>query len=158
MDITIARNRFGLGDKPGEPAAGDARRWLLDQFERYNPRPDAIAAAPDHATAADAVIQFIAARGEVNRGARMPPRGGGQGDRMQGVRAQLDEMTPELSAPGGNARVGPMRSGRMPGRPARAVLKGERENLQAIYQASVTARANAALASDAPFIERMAHF
>jgi uncharacterized protein (DUF1800 family) len=35
----IALNRFGLGARPDEAAPGDPRRWLLAQFERYEPLP-----------------------------------------------------------------------------------------------------------------------
>ncbi|OUL98760.1 DUF1800 domain-containing protein [Variovorax sp. JS1663] len=35
----IALNRFGLGARPDETPPRDPRRWLLVQFERYQPRP-----------------------------------------------------------------------------------------------------------------------
>lgn len=40
----IAQNRFGLGARPGEAEPADARRALLDQFERFTPRDAAWAA------------------------------------------------------------------------------------------------------------------
>ena len=40
MDVTaLALNRFGLGARPDEPAPADPQRWLLSQFERYDPLP-----------------------------------------------------------------------------------------------------------------------
>lgn len=42
----IALNRFGLGARPGDPVPADARRWLLEQFGRYEPLPAAWAAQP----------------------------------------------------------------------------------------------------------------
>jgi uncharacterized protein (DUF1800 family) len=35
----IALNRFGLGARPDEPAPADPQRWLLSQFDRYEPLP-----------------------------------------------------------------------------------------------------------------------
>ena len=37
----IALNRFGLGARPDEAPPADPRRWLLDQFGRFAPRPAA---------------------------------------------------------------------------------------------------------------------
>ena len=42
----LALNRFGLGARKAQTPPADARRWLLDQFERYQPRPAAWAAQP----------------------------------------------------------------------------------------------------------------
>ena len=35
----IALNRFGLGARPDEPAPADPQRWLLSQFDKYEPLP-----------------------------------------------------------------------------------------------------------------------
>jgi len=37
----IALNRFGLGARPGEQVTGDAQRWLVAQFDRFEPSPNA---------------------------------------------------------------------------------------------------------------------
>lgn len=37
----IALNRFGLGTRPGEQVTGDAQRWLVAQFDRFEPSPNA---------------------------------------------------------------------------------------------------------------------
>lgn len=37
----IAVNRFGLGARPGDAVPSDPRRWLLDQFESFDPQPSA---------------------------------------------------------------------------------------------------------------------
>jgi uncharacterized protein (DUF1800 family) len=37
----IALHRFGLGAGPDTPAPADPRRWLLEQFDRYQPVPPA---------------------------------------------------------------------------------------------------------------------
>lgn len=43
---SIALNRFGLGARPDEQAPEQPQRWLLEQFERYQPLPAAWAAQP----------------------------------------------------------------------------------------------------------------
>jgi uncharacterized protein (DUF1800 family) len=53
----IALNRFGLGARPGDAPPADPRRWLLDQFPRYEPVPAAWAAQPR--TGAQ-VVQYLA--------------------------------------------------------------------------------------------------
>lgn len=53
----IALNRFGIGARPDEPAPADPRRWLLDQFDRYEPRPAAWAAQPPIADIAAAYAE-----------------------------------------------------------------------------------------------------
>jgi len=42
----IALNRFGLGARAGDTAPAHARKWLLEQFERYEARPAAWASQP----------------------------------------------------------------------------------------------------------------
>lgn len=42
----LALNRFGLGARKGQAPPADGRRWLLDQFEHYRPRPAVWAAQP----------------------------------------------------------------------------------------------------------------
>ena len=46
----IALNRFGLGVRADEPPPGDAKGWLLAQFERYEAQPADWAAQPSSAT------------------------------------------------------------------------------------------------------------
>jgi uncharacterized protein (DUF1800 family) len=48
----IALNRFGLGARADEPLPADPKRWLLAQFESYQPTPPAWAAQPSSATLA----------------------------------------------------------------------------------------------------------
>ena len=47
--VAIALNRFGLGARPGDPQPTDPKRWLLSQFERFEPRPQALAHVPARA-------------------------------------------------------------------------------------------------------------
>ena len=43
---SMALNRFGLGARPDEPLPGDPRRWLLAQFDAYEPLPAAFKPLP----------------------------------------------------------------------------------------------------------------
>ncbi len=45
--MAIAHNRFGLGMRPDDAATPDPRRWLTDQFARYEPMPAGFAALAD---------------------------------------------------------------------------------------------------------------
>jgi uncharacterized protein (DUF1800 family) len=58
-EASIALNRFGLGARPDERAPEDARRWLTGQFDRFDPRPAPIVAAPDSGAA---VAAYVAGR------------------------------------------------------------------------------------------------
>jgi uncharacterized protein (DUF1800 family) len=56
---SIALNRFGLGARPDDAAPADPKKWLLGQFDRYEPRSPAFAALPDGgALAADYFAQI----------------------------------------------------------------------------------------------------
>ncbi|MGL5838014.1 MAG: DUF1800 domain-containing protein [Sphingorhabdus sp.] len=46
VEAAIAMNRFGLGVMPGVEPPANPKNWLLDQFDRFTIRPDAIAALP----------------------------------------------------------------------------------------------------------------
>ena len=52
----VALNRFGLGVRADEAAPGDAKAWLLNQFERYDKLPAAWAAEPKSDTL---VVQYV---------------------------------------------------------------------------------------------------
>lgn len=53
----IALNRFGIGARADEPAPADPKRWLLDQFDRYEPRPAAWNSLPPIAEIAEDYAQ-----------------------------------------------------------------------------------------------------
>jgi len=48
----VALNRFGLGARPDEAPPADAKTWLRDQLDAYDPHPKLIAALPRTATIA----------------------------------------------------------------------------------------------------------
>lgn len=60
---SIALNRFGLGARPDDQTPADPRRWLLSQFDAYDPLPAPWRALPSTAqVAADWVAQQRAQR------------------------------------------------------------------------------------------------
>lgn len=134
--IAVARNRFGLGARAGEAAPADAKRWLTDQFGQYQPRPPVIAAAPARAQVAEEIADYIEA-GQANRQAR---------------RAAMTAAGAGADATAATPPPADMASAEMQAR------RAERRDVQAIYAQSVSARANAALATDTPFVERLVHF
>lgn len=53
----IAWNRFGLGARGDAVPPADPKRWLIDQFDRWNPRPPALAGIAPTGVAGQAVAQ-----------------------------------------------------------------------------------------------------
>ncbi len=107
----IALNRFGLGARPDEPVPQDPRRWLLDQFGRYQPRPVAWAALPTSDTLLTGFLQQ-------------------QRDNRQ--QQDADDK--------------------------KAAQQSMRRELRSDYLSAVQARAQSALDTPAPFVERLVHF
>jgi len=139
IETSIATNRFGLGARPDDRIGGDARRDLLAQFDRFDPRPAAFASAPTRAVVAKGLADYL----DATRDARQAMGGG--------KRAQAAAM-----AEGGAA-------GRAPADPAmrdalQQTRKFVREDSRGHYVALVGARTNAALLTPAPFVERLVHF
>lgn len=52
MTAAIALNRFGLGARPDQPVMDDPKRWLLGQFDHYDPRGQGWGDLPSTATIA----------------------------------------------------------------------------------------------------------
>jgi uncharacterized protein (DUF1800 family) len=152
--LSLAFNRFGLGARNDEAAPEDARRWLLAQFDRFEARPQPIAAAPQRAQIAGQLADYLE---ETRR------------ERGQGRRAFLQGRMPAQAQAGGEemAMAGPAMRNQgqtmggendqlagLPDSARRFIRQTSRQN----YLALVQARTNAALVTPAPFVERMAHF
>ena len=133
-DIAIARNRFGLGARAEEIAPANARSWLLDQLGRFEPRPPAIANAPGRAEAAAQIVEYFEA-GRANRQLRRA---------VQPEAPMAETATPPPKSDTESA--------------AMQARRAERRDLRDIYAQSVSARANAALTTTTPFVERLVHF
>ena len=69
--VAIALNRFGLGARAADPEPGDPKRWLLSQFDRFESRPQALAAVPNRSAVVQQLGDYLAeARMERSRPSR----------------------------------------------------------------------------------------
>jgi uncharacterized protein (DUF1800 family) len=114
----IALNRFGLGARPDDTVPADPRRWLTDQFARFDVRPAGFASLGD---GGDLMQRYR----DQQRNSRQTARQAGAADPKSGLAD---------------------------------VRKAFRQDVQALYRAGVQARTDSALATQAPFVERMVHF
>ncbi len=140
IDYPTAANRFGLGARPNDALSGDVKRHLLGQFELFEAKPAAFASAPTRATVAGGLADYL----EETRAYRQQVgmAGGAKAERADTM------ATDATGAPTGETVQQALRASR---RYAGQVARGE-------YIALVGARANAALMSPAPFVERLVHF
>ncbi len=150
---SIALNRFGLGARPDEAAPGagiDAsQRWLIAQFDRFDPRPAPIAALPGRGVIAGQLADYLAGPRPMGNGPANRAANAAAGDGA--MRPAMQQMSTPTMQPGAAEEA----SEPEPIKRARMFLRTQaREN----YVNCVGARANAALVSTAPFIERMVHF
>lgn len=136
-DANIAINRFGYGARPDEAAPADPRRWLLAQFDRYDPRPPAIAATPTRVQVAGELADYYEQQQAIRR------MGGGQ----------MPQATGPATTPADQAGTPDPRAAMR--REARQVVS--QAGRQA-YVACVAARFGTALTTPAPFVERLVHF
>lgn len=137
---SIALNRFGLGARPDAAPPADPRGWLTAQFGRYDPRPAAIAAAPGRAQVAGELADYL---GEV---------------RPQLLRQRAQGAPAARPAPPGDAvRDMAAADAAMPD-PVKQARQFVRRQGRETYVSLVGARMATALASEAPFIERLVHF
>ncbi|OQW45141.1 MAG: hypothetical protein A4S16_13910 [Proteobacteria bacterium SG_bin6] len=134
---SIALNRFGIGARPDQAPPADPKAWLLDQFGRFAPRPPAIAAVPGRAQVAAELAEYL----QEIRPALLAQR-------TRGPAGQAMTATPAMTPPANGALADPVKS-------ARQFVRGQGRDH---YLVQVGARAQAALVSDTPFLERMAWF
>ena len=147
-EIAIAFNRFGLGTRAGDSAPANARAWLANQLDRYEPNPAAIAAAPSRSAVAGQLADYIREqRAEAQQG-RRARRGSAMQDEDDG---EAMAMRPAGQRPG--MGMDDNLAG-LPDSARRFVRRAGRDH----YLAMVAARTNAALTAEAPFVERMVHF
>jgi uncharacterized protein (DUF1800 family) len=136
IDFATAAGRFGLGSRPDDLRTADIRRALLGQFERFEAKPAAFASAPTRATVAGGLADYL----EQTRAYR------------QQVGTKADRAT-EMAMDANGAP-----SGETVQQALKASRKYAGDVARSEYIALVGARANAALNSPAPFVERMVHF
>ncbi|MBV9932120.1 MAG: DUF1800 domain-containing protein [Alphaproteobacteria bacterium] len=142
----LALGRFGLGARRGEPLPDDPKRWLTAQLDRFEPKPPVIAAVPPRAEVAQQLADYLEATRAVP-GLRQaaPPKPAAMPAAMAEAPARPDDpvavaMKDQLAG--------------LPDETRKFIQKSVRDN----YVAAVGARANAALVTPAPFVERLVHF
>jgi uncharacterized protein (DUF1800 family) len=150
---SIALNRFGLGASSGETSPADPKRWLVEQFERFDPTPAPISGAARSGTVAQQLLDYTKGQRELRRRYGSPEQFR-RNNSGQTASAGSDANSPPASAPAIGSKVAqsllpdPFREGRQA-----ASLEARRN-----YVNSVGARMNAALVTQAPFVERLVHF
>lgn len=136
--VTIALNRFGLGARPEQALPGDPKAWLVNQIARFDPAPAAIAAAPKRAQIAGELGQYLT-------------------ELRPFLQAQQRRGPMEGSPPAMADAMAAMPQGD-PSNPVNRVRQFVARQGRDYYTNLVGARANAALATDTPFMERLVHF
>jgi len=125
----IVLNRFGLGARFADPLPTDPKAWLLGQFDRFEPRPTALASVPARSEIVQQLGDYIAEQ------------------RMEGrAKRQLQPA----SMPTGDQAKGDG----IPDSAKRYLRRGIRDD----YLVMTSARLAAALTTTAPFVERLVHF
>jgi uncharacterized protein (DUF1800 family) len=137
----LALNRFGLGARPDESLPDDPKRWLLAQLDSYQPRPPALASAPERKIIAQGLADYFESVRAL----------GGAGGQRRPAAPMREAPAPMSGQTAGDDM--PQLAG-LP-EPTRAYI---RQAGRDFYLTSVEARANAALTTSAPFVERMVHF
>jgi uncharacterized protein (DUF1800 family) len=132
-EVAIALNRFGLGARGDESPPEHPRAWLTGQLDRFDPRPAPIAAAPARAEGAGQLADSLEEARREGQGRRRQPAPAMQAGQGMSEDAQLAGL---------------------PDSARRFIRQTSRRN----YLAMVAARTEAALATPAPFVERLVHF
>src|SRR5262245_32113129 len=128
LATTIALNRFGLGARPDEQSPADPKRWLLQQLNGFEARPQALAQVPARAQVVEQLGDYLAE------------------PRMQGrQKRQLQPAAMPTDGAQQAAQADPLR-------------RYLRQSIREDYLAMNSARLASALSTENPFVERLVHF
>jgi uncharacterized protein (DUF1800 family) len=127
--VAIALNRFGLGARPADPQPTDVKRLLLSQFERFEPRPQALADVPARAAVVQQLGDYMA-EAKVERQAKR---------QMQPASMPVTPGKPGDDLPD-------------------SAKKFLRQSIRDDYVVMNGARLSSALTTTTPFVERLVHF
>ena len=130
LTAAIALNRFGLGARPTDVPPADPRRWLLNQFASFQPRPLALASVPTRSAVIGQLSDYLAE-------ARMDRTAKGQ---VQPVSMPMGDSQPKP-----DPQADPLR-------------KFLRQSIRQDYVAMNGARLDSALSSETPFADRLVYF
>lgn len=136
IDFATASARFGLGARPDDIRVSDARRGLFDQFSRYESKPAAFASAPTRATVATGLADYL--------------------EQTRAYRQQAGNKADQGGTMATDGNGAPTRESMQ--QALKASRKYAGDTARAEYIALVGARANSALETPAPFVERMVYF
>ena len=157
--LVATDNRFGLGRVGGMALPPDrlAAPYLINQFERFDPAPAALAAAPARSVVAATLIEYretiAAGRNpiEEERAADEAMRNDGRNRRGRQPGMGYDPMAATAMADDAADSSEPDSS-------AREMRRERRQGMRAHYLLSVAARFDVAVNSSTPFVERLVHF
>jgi len=135
LSTTIALNRFGLGRRPGDQPPGDPKRWLLQQFDRFQPRPQALAQVPSRTEVVAQLADYLAAQQMAGRAKRQLQR---------------------ASMPIGGTQ--PRQPDKDADPQADSTRRYFRKSIRDDYLVMNGARLDCALTTDTPFVERLVNF
>jgi uncharacterized protein (DUF1800 family) len=172
-DASIALNRFGYGARPGDAVPDDPKRWLTAQFDHYDARPPAVAAAPGRRQVATELAQYLAGRqADGTAFTKKPPRPAAVSGATD--EAMTDSTPPMMAAsPQPTMKAAASRPGKRPtAEEMAAMTPAERQGAQRDeelrrasrmvgrdnYMALAGARVQTAVTSDTPFVERLVQF
>ncbi len=130
---SIALNRFGYGLKRGESPPTDPARFLLAQFDAFDPAPPQIASREDTSEKAGEILELL------RRLRRERQSQAAEAGAMMGEAAQMGRGSDPFNGLPPEVRQSYMRAG------------------EALRQ-DVALRTNVAVASRTPMIERLVHF
>jgi uncharacterized protein (DUF1800 family) len=129
ISTAIALNRFGLGARPSDAALSDPTAWLLNQFSRFDPRPQPIASVPSRAEVVGQLRDYMTEAKAVRQSERQ---------------LQPAAMTTGMPKP----------ADELPDSARKFLRKSIRDD----YAVMNGARLSSALTTNAPFVERLVHF
>ena len=132
LSSTIALNRFGLGGRPSDQPATDPKRWLLGQFDRFQPRPQAFADVPSRPQVVAQLADYLAAQQMAARAKRQIQ----PASLPTGAAAQQQQPDPQMDAD----------------------KRYFRQSIRQDYLVMNAARLDSALTTDTPFVERLVSF
>jgi uncharacterized protein (DUF1800 family) len=125
---TIALNRFGLGARPDDQVPPDPKRWLIQQMDRFQPHPPALAQVPARTQVVAQLADYF---------------------EQQQMAARAKRQMQPASMPTGTAQANPAED---------AGKRYFRQAIREDYVVMNSARLDSALTTDNPFVERLVHF
>ena len=128
---TIALNRFGLGARADDPQPADSKRWLLQQLDRFEVRPQPLTQVPTRAAVVDQLARYLDAQRVAAQAKRQP--------------LQASMSTAPMPQPDATRQADPLK-------------RYLRQSIRDDYVTMNAARVDAALTSGTPFVERLVHF